>query len=132
MFKYQIRLLLIFTLFFIHNNIFFPQDKTMQFSVKETMQIIDLTFNTIKEFTDKENFYFTAVKLMDLAKLFKNIENLPPENSSKKDWIEIEKQIISNCFMAIGACGDNDKKEIEKYLEKILLLKQQAHGIFKK
>jgi len=77
------------------------------------------------------DFYTTAVKLMELAEDFKTLEQTPPPRGSRAEWDRIHNELIDAAFRGIGACGDRDSKALKAELSKIMAYNQEGHSKFK-
>jgi hypothetical protein len=78
-----------------------------------------------------EDFYTTAVKLMQLAEGFKTLEQTPPPKGSRAEWDRIHNELIDAAFRGIGACGVKDGKALQAELAKIMAYNQEGHSKFK-
>ena len=77
------------------------------------------------------DFYTTAVKLMELAEDFKTLEQTPPPRGSRAEWDRIHDELIQAAFRGIGACGERDGKVLQAEISKIMALNQEGHSKFK-
>ena len=77
------------------------------------------------------DFYTTAVKLMELAEAFKTLEQTPPPRGSRSEWDRIHNELIEAAFRGIGACGERDSKALQAELSKIMAYNQEGHSKFK-
>ena len=78
-----------------------------------------------------DDFYTTAVKLMELAEGFKTLEQTPPPRGSRAEWDRIHDELIQAAFRGIGACGERDSKTLQAEISKIMALNQEGHSKFK-
>lgn len=80
----------------------------------------------------KENDYFTtAVNLMELAKTFRALETITPAKGSKNEWDMIHGDLIHATFKAIGACGEKDGETVRLYIQQIAEFMKEGHSIFR-
>ena len=77
-----------------------------------------------------EDFYTSAVKLMELAQSFKTLEQTPPPRGSRAEWNRIHNELIQAAFRGIGACGEKDGKVLQAEISKIMALNKEGHGKF--
>ena len=77
------------------------------------------------------DYYTTAVKLMELAEAFKTLEQTPPPRGSRAEWDRIHNELIEAAFRGIGACGARDSKALQAELSKIMAFNQEGHSKFK-
>ena len=80
---------------------------------------------------NQNDFYTTAVKLMELAEGFKTLEQTPPPRGSRAEWDRIHNDLIDAAFRGIGACGRRDGNALKAELSKIMAYNQEGHGKFK-
>jgi hypothetical protein len=78
-----------------------------------------------------EDFYITAVKLMELAEGMKTIEQNPPPGGSRAEWNRIYDELIAAAFRGIGACGEEDAQKVQAEIANIIALRNEGHGKFK-
>ena len=78
-----------------------------------------------------EDFYTSAVKLMELAESFKTLEQTPPPRGSRAEWNRIHNELIQAAFRGIGACGEEDGKALQAEISTIMALNKEGHGKFK-
>jgi hypothetical protein len=78
-----------------------------------------------------QDFYTTAVKLMELAEGFKTLEQTPPPRGSRAEWDRIHTELIQAAFRGIGACGERDGKALQAEISKIMAYNQEGHSKFK-
>ncbi len=79
---------------------------------------------------EEQDYFTAAVSLMGIAKAIKSLESMIPAKGSKEDWDEIHQDLIKTAFKGIGACGDEDAKEVRAYGDQIRLLMQMGHKLF--
>jgi hypothetical protein len=79
---------------------------------------------------NSEDFFTTAVKLMELAEGFKTLEQTPPPRGSRTEWDRIHNELIAAAFRGIGACGDRDGRALKAEISTIMALNQEGHGKF--
>lgn len=80
---------------------------------------------------NENDFYTTAVKLMELAEDFKALEQTPPPRGSRAEWDRIHNELIDAAFRGIGACGEQDGEALKAELSKIMAYNQEGHSKFK-
>ena len=85
----------------------------------------------INSAANSEDYYTTAVKLMDLAVGFKSLEQTPPPKGSRAEWDRIHNELIEAAFRGIGACGAQDSRTLKAEISKIMALNQEGHSKFK-
>jgi hypothetical protein len=79
----------------------------------------------------ENDFFATAVKLMELAEAFKTLEQTPPPRGSRAEWDRIHNELIQAAFRGIGACGERDSKALRAEISTIMALNQEGHSKFK-
>ena len=77
------------------------------------------------------DYYTTAVKLMEHAEAFKTLEQTPPPQGSRAEWDRIHNELIEAAFRGIGACGERDSKALQAELSKITAFNREGHSKFK-
>ena len=78
-----------------------------------------------------QDYYTTAVKLMELAEDFKILEQTPPPRGSRVEWNRIHSELIDAAFRGIGACGEKDSEALKAEISKIMAYNQEGHSKFK-
>ena len=83
-------------------------------------------------YTLKENDYFaTAISLMELAKIFKSLETITPAKGSKNEWDMIHDDLVHAAFKAIGSCGHEHGETVRLYIQQITEFMKEGHSIFR-
>lgn len=99
--------------------------------VTNAMHKILPLYKDLKSDIENEDYYQTALHLMELAKQFKALETVTPKKGTKKDWNINHNAIITECFKGIGACGNKDIKTVKKHYDQITKLYKKGHAKFK-
>jgi hypothetical protein len=77
-----------------------------------------------------EDYYTTALKLMELAEGFKVLEQSAPPRGSKAEWERIHRESIAAAFRGIGACGEEDTGKVQAEIGRLIALRNEGHGKF--
>ena len=104
-----------------------------QYNREAVVSVMRNSYQLIGEINTAANandYYTTAVKLMELAEGFKTLEQTPPPRGSRAEWNRIHDELIQAAFRGIGACGDRDSKALQAEISKIMALNQEGHGKF--
>jgi hypothetical protein len=103
------------------------------YDIDKTKAAMKQAAQTIKELNDKaaaKDYFATAEKFMDLAKIFKGTENDSPPACDQALWARIHDGIVKAAFKGIGACGQKDDAAIKKAIADIVKLRDEGHKKF--
>ena len=78
-----------------------------------------------------EDFYTSALRLMDLAANFKALEATDPPKGSKAEWEQINGEAVRAAFRGVGACGAQDLEQLKAEVGAILALMKEGHTKFR-
>ena len=98
--------------------------------LEQAMQSANTLMGEITYTLKKDDYFATAVGLMELAKIFKSLETITPAKGSKNEWDMIHGDLIHAAFRAIGACGDEDGETMRLYIQQIAEFMKEGHAIF--
>ena len=107
----------------------FSEDQDL--NVARIMRKIQVEVRSINTSLDDNDYYIAATHFMELAGLFKTLEQVTPEKGSKEEWDRIHNDIIKESFLAIGACALEDDDAISEHLSKIFSLQKRGHMLFR-
>jgi hypothetical protein len=97
---------------------------------KAIMQQVLKSFKDLNAKATEKDYYGTAEKFMDLAKLFKTLETLTPPRGGKAEWDRISEGIITSAFKGIGACGAKDEVGVKQAIGEIIKFRNEGHKMF--
>jgi hypothetical protein len=99
--------------------------------VHETMIKLKVATKVIKEHAQSKDYFRTAEKFMDIARLLKGLGDVEPKKHTKKEWDSIHETIIDTAFRGIGACGRKDDQSIKQSIEDIFTSMSAGHKLFR-
>jgi hypothetical protein len=105
-----------------------------QYNREAVVSVMGNSYKLIGEINTAANaqdFYTTAVKLMELAEDFKTLEQTPPPEGSRAEWDRIHNELIRAAFRGIGACGEGDREALKAEISTIMALNKEGHDKFK-
>ena len=105
-----------------------------QYNREAVVSVMRNSYKLIGEINTAANendYYTTAVKLMELAEDFKTLEQTPPPRGSRAEWDRIHNELIQAAFRGIGACGERDSKALQGEISTIMALNKEGHDKFK-
>ena len=100
----------------------YPLSFIKELSKKEIEILINNSMDELKNGIEKENYFFTASKFLDLAVLFIRIDISEKKNVSEKKLIE---DAISLSFKGISFSVFENKNELSNLYENLLKIKKE-------
>ncbi len=108
--------------------VFAEYDKDM---VVKAMRANGAAMGELKKAAEAGDFFAAAENLMGIAKNVKSLDAVTPPKGSKEEWDKIHGDLIKSAFKGIGACGEEDKENLNKYIDEIGALIKEGHGMFR-
>ncbi|UCF98577.1 MAG: hypothetical protein JSV89_03340 [Spirochaetaceae bacterium] len=78
-----------------------------------------------------EDFYATALSLMELAGGSRTLQQTPPPGGSRAEWNRIHGEMIDAAFRAVGACGAKDAAAVQAEVANLIALRNEGHSKFR-
>jgi hypothetical protein len=100
--------------------------------IQPVMQKLPAAMKDLQDKSAAKDYFGTAEKFMDIARLFKQLENAFPPGGDKAKWNQIHQALINSAFKGIGACGAKDDDDIKKALSDLAKYKSEGHKLFVK
>jgi hypothetical protein len=99
-------------------------------AAKATMQKVAVLMKDLQAKVAVKDYYGTAEKFMDVARLFKELEVIDPVKGDKETWNRIHGNLINAAFKGIGACGAQDDSGIKQAIQDLIKYRNEGHKIF--
>lgn len=97
---------------------------------KAAMQQVLQNFKELNARVTVKDYYGAAERFMDLAKIYKALENVTPPTGDQVQWIRIKEGMVNSAFKGIGACGLKDDAGIQRAIGDIIKLRDEGHQMF--
>lgn len=98
--------------------------------IQPVMQKLPVAMKDLQDKSAAKDYFGTAEKFMDIARLFKQLENAVPASGDKAKWNQIHQASINSAFKGIGACGAKDDDGIKKAISDLSKYKGEGHKLF--
>jgi hypothetical protein len=99
-------------------------------ALKTSMQKLPPIMQSLQAAISAKDYFATAERFMDLAHVFKDLDDTVPAPGDKAKWDEIHGRMINAAFKGIGACGTRDDDAIQKALQDIAAARDEGHAAF--
>jgi hypothetical protein len=98
--------------------------------IQPVMQKLPAAMQELQAKSAAKDYFGTAEKFMDIARLFKSLENAVPASGDKEKWNQVHQALINSAFKGIGACGAKDDDDIKKAISELAKYKDEGHKLF--
>ena len=98
--------------------------------IQPVMQKLPAAMQDLQAKSAAKDYFGAAEKFMDIARLFKSLENVVPTNGDKAKWDQTHQALINSAFKGIGACGAKDDDDIKKAISDLAKYKDEGHKLF--
>ena len=125
------RLILIFAT--LVSLLFLTHAAVSAYDSAQTKKVMGQAVQNLKELNAKataKDYFGAAEKFMDIAKIFKGLESIPPPMGDKAQWIRIQEGIITSAFKGVGTCGLKDDAGIQQAIGEIIKFRDEGHQRF--
>jgi hypothetical protein len=119
---------LVVILVFVSSQLVAGYDKR---AVQKAMQKNGALFGELTQAAQNGDYFTAAEKLMGIARSIKGLDVITPNKGSKTEWDQIHNDLINAAFKGIGACGEEDSEQLNKYIGEIGAFIKEGHGIFR-
>lgn len=99
--------------------------------VKAYMQKMPQNITDLQAKSEARDYYGTAEKFMEIARIFKGLDVVVPMKSEKAIWDQNHRNLINAAFKGIGACGAQDDAAIKQAIQDIIKYRNEGHKLFK-
>lgn len=100
-------------------------------AVVKVMKANGALMGKLKQAAKAEDYFTAAEALMGIAREMKSLDAVTPMKGSKAEWDRIHNDLIDAAFKGIGACGEKDGDELNKYIGEISSLLKKGHSMFR-
>jgi hypothetical protein len=98
--------------------------------IQPVMQKLPAALQDLQARSAAKDYFGTAEKFMEIAKLFKFLDKIVPDGGNKAKWDEIHNNIMNTAFRGIGACGSKDDEGIKKAIDDLAKYRDEGHKLF--
>ena len=100
-------------------------------AVKKVMRAHAALLGQTSKAVEAGDFFAAAEKLMENARLFKSLMDMPPKQGSQTEWKRVLAGMINASFKGIGACGEGNAEGVTAAIGELKALQKEGHGMFK-
>lgn len=100
-------------------------------TVQQAMQMNMTLMGDLNQAVEAKDYFTAAEKLMEIAKVFKSLDEITPPKATKADWNRIHGELIKAAFRGIGACGEENAEKLTAAIAEVSKYQAEGHQMFR-